>query len=208
MYYTYMKKLPGDSGDSFFGISVVINGLETTSIKSLLKLFEITFHQIVSEGEILTINAEGAIVSKDIVFSSYEGTFKRLSEGIKGEIEKGEGFFKEMSAVVYSATEDDFRTVSIDEKESVFRTNLSIYNKLFITKNSNTTSAELNGLAARIENLSSQNQYLRERISQLEGSVRSYTQWKALTMGCLSFITVLIISLVYCFACGFISFVF
>ena len=82
-YYTYMKRLPGDAGESFFGITVVINGLETTSIKSLFKLFERTFHQIVSEGEILTINTEGAIASKDIVFGDFAGTFRRLANSIK-----------------------------------------------------------------------------------------------------------------------------
>jgi hypothetical protein len=200
-----MKKLPGDAAESLFGLSVVFNGLETISIKSLFKLFEKTFHQIVSEGEILTINSDGAIATKNIVFSSYAGTFNRLSDSLKAEIDKGEGFFKEMSAVVYSATEDDFAIVPFDEKESVFRMKLSSYNKLFITKNSNTTSAELYGLAVRIENLSGQNHFLKERISELEGNVRSYGRWKALAIGCFSIVIVFVISLVYCIACGFIS---
>ena len=208
MSYTYMKKLSDDGGEAYFGISVVINGLETKSIKSLFKLFEKVFQQIVSEGEILTINSEGTIVPKGIVFSSYAKTFNRLSSTIKKHIDEGESFFSLMLPVVYSASEDDYAIISINEKEDVFRQNLMIYNKLFITKNFNTTSAELNGLAVKIENLSEQVEYLKKRNAELENKCkgRSNLGWKALAISSLTILIVLALIFVYCVACELISF--
>ena len=184
MSYTYMKKLVEDGGVAFFGISVVLNGLETRSVKSLFKLFEKVFQQIVSEDELLTINPEGSIVSKGIVFSSSAKTFNRLSSTIKKYIDEGESFFSPMRPVVYSASEDDYAIISINEKEDVIRQNLTIYNKLFITKNCKTTSPELNGLAVRIENLSGQIEYLKKRNAELEKmrSGRSAFGWKSLAI--------------------------
>ena len=208
MSYTYMKKLSDDGGEACFGISVVINGLETKSIRSLFKLFEKVFQQIVSEGEILTINSEGAIVPKGIVFSSYAKTFNRLSSTIKKYIDEGESFFSPMLPVVYSASEDDYTIISINEKEDVFRQNLTIYNKLFITKNCNTTSAELNGLAVKIENLSEQVEYLKKRNAELENKCKgqSIFGWKALAISSLTILIVLALIFIYCVACGLISF--
>lgn len=208
MSYTYMKKLSDSGCEAFFGISVVINGLETKSIKSLFKLFEKIFQQIVSEGEILTINSEGAIVSKGIVFSSYATSFNRFSSLIKNYIDEGESFFSPMLPVVYSASEDDYAIISINEKEGVFRQNLSIYNKLFITKNYNTTSAELNGLAVKIENLSQQVEYLKQRNAELENKCKGQSNlgWKALAISSLTIIIVLALIFIYCVACGLISF--
>ena len=208
MHYTYMKKLFDDGGEAYFGISVVINGLETKSFKSLFKLFETVFQQIVSESEILTINSEGAIVPKDIIFSSYAKTFNRLSSTIKKYIDEGESYFSPMLPVVYSAAEDDYAIISINEKEDAFRQNLTIYNKLFITKNCKTTSAELNGLAVIIENLSEQVEYLKKRNAELENKCkgRSNLGWKALAISSLTILIVLALIFIYCVACGLISF--
>ena len=43
MFYTYMRKLSINNVKGSFGISIVINGLETSSIKSLFRLFERVF---------------------------------------------------------------------------------------------------------------------------------------------------------------------
>ena len=208
MYYTYMKRLSEDDSESYFGISTVINGLETTSIKSLFKLFERVFQQIVSEGEILTINSDGLIVTKDIVFSLYANKFHQLSSDIKHFIEEGADFFSPMQPVVYSSLEDDYVTIPIEERESVFRQHLMNNNKVFIIKNSKTVSAELNGLAVKIENLSGQIEYLKNRNAELESrnAVKQNYGWKALAISCLTIMIVITLGLIYCFACGLLSF--
>ena len=208
MSYTYMKKLSDDSGKACFGISVIINGFETKSIKSLFRLFETVFQQIVLESEILTFNSEGLLVPKDIVFSTYANSFNRLSSIIKDYIDQGENYFSPMLPVVYSASEDDFAIIKINEDEDIFRQNLTIYNKLFITKNIQTTSAELKGFALRIKNLSEQIEYLRNQNTELEKKIggRSDFGWKSLAISSLTIFIVIVLIFFYCLASGILSF--
>lgn len=209
MYYTYMKRLSEDNGKSFFGISIVINGLETTNFKSLFKLFERFFQQIISEGEILSISPEGDFVTKDIIFSDYANTFIRLSSSIKSKIEEGAHFFYPMLPVNYSSSEDDYATFSIEEGESTFRQNQAIYNKFIITKNKKGSSSELNGLAAKIQQLNDQIEYLKMRNAELEKKSNNKSilnKWKAIAFGCITIGVVLLICFIYCYSCGFISF--
>lgn len=207
MYYTYIKRLSEDNEDSYFGISVVLNGLETTNIKSLFRLFEKIFQQIVFESEILTIE-EGLIMPKDIEFSSFANTFNRLSTDIKRCFEDGEEYFSSMSPFIYSVSEDDFATISIDGKESDFSRILTIHNKMFVTKKNKTTSSGLNGLAVKIENLSEQVEWLKQRNAELESNKggKSYIGWKTLAISSLTVFLLLVMVLIYFFVCGLISF--
>lgn len=208
MCYTYMKRLSDENDEAIFGISVIINGLESKSLKPLFKLFETVFQQIVLEGKILTINSKGLIVPKGIPFGSHVTSFTRFSSIIKDYIDKGESFFSPMLPVVYSASADDFAIVSINEEESVFRQNLTIYNKLFITKNSNTTSPETNGLAITIKKLNERIDYLESRNAELENmcSGRPYLGWKTLALSSFTIIMLIAIIFFYCFSCGLLSF--
>lgn len=207
MYYTYMKRLSEDEGESYFGIAVVINGFETKSIKSLFKLFEAVFQQIVFESEILTINPEGLLVPKEAAFGSYANSFNRFSSIIKDYIDKGEKYFTPMLPVVYSATDDDISIISIDDEENAFRQNLAIYNKLFITKNSQTTSAELKGYALRIKKLSEQIEYLKKRNAELEKKIGGHHDfgWKTLAISSITILIAMVLVFFYCLAGGLIS---
>lgn len=208
VYYTYMRKLSSDNGNGCFGISIVINGLETSSIRSLFRLFERVFHSIVSEGIILTIDASGSIVPKEAPFASFAKHFDQISDNISALINAGHNYFIPMMPVNYSASWD-LDCISLAEGDAKVNERLAQFNVLCIEKNTETTSPELNGLALRIENLSEQLEYLKERNQELENNRSRYelpNRWKRIAFLLLGILVALIIGLVYCFFCGFISF--
>lgn len=209
MYYTYMKKLSEDKGNAYFGISILINGLETDSIKSLFRLFERVFQQIVSEGELLTINPSGDIVAKSISFGTYSKTFNRYSGLVKDYIEEGQENFFTIRPVNYASSDEDFSVVSISEGDIAIRQKLCSVNKLFITKSNKTISSGLNGLAVRIENLSEQLEYQIKRNAELEeklnGSSSSDIKWKSLAVSMIVIILAFIIVVAYSISSGIIS---
>lgn len=207
MYYTYMKKLSEEKEKSYFGISVVINGSETTSIKSLYKIFEKVFQQIVAEGEILTVNANGDVVSTDIIFSSYVETFNRLSLVIKNYLEQGADFFSQLLPVNYSLSNQDFKRLSYDEKESYIQQNLKTHNILYITKTSSTTFNDLTAAIKKIKELNEQLDYLRKRNEELEIIVsgKSHFDWRFLAIIAFIILIMMVFFFAYCFYCEIIS---
>lgn len=209
MYYTYMRKLSIDGGNASFGISIVVNGLETSSIKSLFRLFERVFQSIVSEGIILTINSNGDIIPKDVPFSSLAKHFDQLSAMISGYINEGHSSFEPMRPVNYSASYSDYDCISLAEGDTKIKERLYQFNILYITKNNETASPELNGLAVRIEHLSEQLEYLNERNQELEKQLsggQSANGWKSFAISLLVVIVVLIFGIMYCANCGLITF--
>ena len=208
MYYTYMRKLSIDGGNSCFGISIVINGLETSSIKSLFRLFERVFQIIVSEGIILTINDCGDIVPQAASFISFAKHFDQLSGKISEYVNEGHNSFIQLRPVNYSASYNDYDCISLAEGDVKIKDRLSQFNVLYITKNNDTASPELNGLAVRIENLSGQLYYLKERKQELEIQLLGHhysTRWKGLACSLLAVIVVLAIGVFYSINCGFIT---
>lgn len=209
MYYTYMRKLSLDGGSACFGVSVVINGLETSSIKSLFRLFERVFQHIVSEGVILTINASGDIVPQVAHFASFAKHFDQLAASIRGYINEGHNSFVPMRPVNYSASNNDFDCISIAEGDAKLKDRLSLFNVLYVVKNDETSSPELNGLAVRIEHLNGQIEYLKGRNQELEKQLsghKSSNWWKGLSIFLIVIIAVLIIVMLYFISCGILSF--
>ena len=209
MYYTYMRRLANDGGNAFFGITVIINGLETSNIKSFFKLFERVFQRIVYEGTILTINKDGDIVPKDDSFVSYATHFDRLSGTISEYINEGQNFFSPMGPVNFAATNNDFDCVSLAEGEAKIRERLSQFNVLYIIKQNETVSPELNGLAIRIEHLVDQLEYLKERNRELEehrSEQLSSVGWKILAISLFVILVVFSLVVLYCVGSGLISF--
>ena len=209
MYYTYMRKLSVDGGKASFGISVVINGLETSNVKSLFRLYERVFQFIVSEGIILTINDNGDIVPQSVSFESLAKHFDLLSVKISEYINEGHNSFLPMRPVNYSSSYNDYDCISLAEGDWKLKERLSQFNLLYITKNNDTSSPELNGLAVRIEHLSGQLEYLKERNQYLEKQLsgdHSSIGWKSLVFALLAVIVVLAIGVLYCINCGLITF--
>lgn len=208
VYYTYMRKLLNDNGNGCFGISIVINGLETSSIKSLFRLFERVFQSIVSEGIILTIDASGNITPKEAQFASFAKHFDQISDNISSLINAGRSSFVPMMPVNYSASWDDYVCISLSEGDSTLKERLTQFNVLYITNNNETSSPELNGLAVRIKNLSEQLEYLKERNQELEKKLSGHdssTSWKSFSFSLLAILVVLVLGLVYCINCGLLS---
>lgn len=209
MYYTYMKKLSEDKGEASFGLSIVINGLETDNIKALFRLFERVYQQIVSDGELLTINASGDIVSQNVTFSDYTRSFNRYALRIKELIENGQENFISIRPLNYASSDEDFIIVSISEDDITIKQNLLSFNKLFITKSNKTTTPQLNGLAVRIENLTEQLEYQKKRNIELEkqlsGRKSADIKWKSLAVSFICILLMLVVLVAYCFASGIIS---
>ena len=208
VYYTYMRKLSSDNGNGCFGISVVINGLETSSIKSLFRLFERVFQSIVSEGIILTIDASGDIVPKEAQFASFAKHFDKISDSISSLINTGRSSFVPMMPVNYSASWDDYDCMSLSEGDSKLKERLTHFNVLFITNNDETSSPELNGWRIRIKNLCEQLEYLKERNQELEKKHLGHdssTSWKSFFFLLLTILVLLILGIVYCISCGLIA---
>ena len=209
VYYTYMHKLSSGEGKDSFGISVVINGLETKSINSLFTLFERVFQRIVSDGVILTINSAGDIVPKGNPFSSYATHFDSISAQISEIINEGRRFFDIMLPVNYSAIDTEYECVSVLEGDSKVKERLNIFNLLYITKNNQSNSSELNGLALRIENLNQQLDYLREQNKELEKNISGQTMswgWKYFSIILIILLGLLIFGLLYGINCGIVTF--
>lgn len=209
MYYTYMRRLANNGGNAFFGIAVIINGLETSNIKSFFKLFERIFQKIVNEGTILTITKNGDIVPKDDPFVSYATHFDRLSGTISKYINEGQSFFLPMKPVNFAATNNDFDCVFLAEGEAKIRERLSQFNVLYIIKHNETLSPEINGLAIRIEHLGDQLEYLKERNRELEerrSEQPSSVSWKILAISLFVILCVICLVVLYCAGSGLISF--
>ena len=209
MYYTYMKKLSEDKSEASFGLSVVINGLETDNIRALFRLFERVFQQIVSDGELLTISSSGDIVSQNVTLGDYSRSFDQYATRIKKFIEDGQENFITIRPLNYASSGEDFRIVSISEDDITIRQYLSSYNKLFITKSNRTTTPQLNGLAVRIENLTEQLDFQKKRNTELERQLNGRNtvdlKWKSLAVSFLCILLVVIVLVAYCFTSGIIS---
>ena len=209
MFYNYMRKLSINNVKGSFGISIVINGLETSSIKSLFRLFERVFQSIVSDGIILTIDASGCIVPKEAPFASFAKHFDQISARIGALINVGHHSFVPMMPVNYSSSRDYYDCISLAEGEAKVKERLAQFNVLYIAKYNKITTPELNGLAVRIENLSEQLEYLKERNQELEKNHSGYyssNRWKRIAFWLLAILVVLLIGSVYCITCGLISF--
>ena len=209
LYYTYMKRLSVESESSCFGMSIVVNGLETDSIKSLFRLFERVFQQIVSDGQVLLISNEGEIVRTKAPFSSLASYFEELSATISRLVAEGSNLFAPMRPVNYSSSDDDFCCFPISENESSIRYRLSKYNKLFIEKQAIAISSGQNGLAVRIANLTAQLKYQKARNEELEGKVKggvsSDRKWKSIAIASICVSVLLIGVLFYFVTCGLVS---
>ena len=159
MYYTYMRKVA--ENDSYIGISIVINGLETHNIGSLFRLFEKIFEKIVVEEKILFFNNEGIIIFKKLDITSNINYLDSLTLLIKEYINQGRSNFIEILPFNYSIGIYDFAIISINEGDLSVKECIKNNNKIFITKDSKLISSELNGLKLRLVHLYEQIEFLK-----------------------------------------------
>lgn len=209
LYYTYMRKLSSGRAQECFGMSVIINGIETSNIKSLFKLFERIFQEIVSDGVILAINTEGDIIAKDVPFASYAKHFAHFSQKISEYINVGSHTFSQMLPVNYSSSTTDYGVVSLLEGDAKLKESLRQYNLIYITKDSENSSIVLNGLAVRIEHLTQQLEYFKERNNELQKKVAGNSivnRWKSVSIALLIFIIIIVIAALYCVGSGILTF--
>ena len=194
---------------NFLGLSIVINGWETNSIKSLFRLFERVFQEIVSDGRILTMDKEGSIILTDDYYSSCLKCFDQISDKINRYINVGSHTFSPMQPIIYSSTDADYDIVSLSEEGNTLKDRMGLFNILYVTKSDRTTSAEFNGLSVRIGNLNDQIAFLKEENEQLKKEISGNAPsdaWKTIAITAITITVVLLIVFLYGLSCGLISF--
>ncbi len=205
VYYTYLHRL--NERNSFFGVSVLVNGVETSSFKSLFRLFERIFQRIVSDDIVLTISAQGDITNKEIQLSPFTKYLNDVAVTIQEYINDGESCFMHMFPMNMSAGQDDYCFLSLGGRESELLQKLQSYNSILITKNTNTSGAGLKGLALRIEHLNEQLEYQKERNEELEKMVSGHVDsgWKITASAFIGITIVLLLIILYGTVSGLIT---
>lgn len=153
---------------AYFGISILVNGLETRSFRSLFRLFERVFQRIVSDETVLKISPQGDYIYCDDQITSRAKYLNELSAVIERYVNDGESSFVPMFPLNVSTGINDYCQISLAAREHDILSKLQAYNKLIITKDTFSSNADLKGLALRLENLNQQLEYQKERNEELQ----------------------------------------
>lgn len=167
MHYTYMRRISDRDPNNYFGLSIIINGLETNNIKSLFRLFEKVFQELVSNSIIVYMGDNGEIHYTEQNLSSISARLDSISQSIEILITEGKCFFYPIRPLNYSVS-DEPGFIHISESDDSIRTALNDYNTVFIQKGETFSSPHFNGLQIKISNLSEQLEYQKSRNNELE----------------------------------------
>lgn len=207
VYYTYLRRLSGDTG-SFFGVSILINGLETHSFRSLFRLFDKVFQRMVSDDIVLSISSQGDFVCKVQDLPSCANYLDEVSGSITRFVNEGEGNFTHMFPLSVSSGIDNFCQISIGVGENELLQKLYNYNKLVIIDEPSSSGAGLRGLALKLRHLSQQLEYQQERNSVLEQQVSGGGKdmiWKKVALSFICITLVVLLTLLYSVVSGLIT---
>lgn len=180
MHYTYMRRISDREPNNYFGLSIIINGLETNNIKSLFRLFEKVFQELVSYSIIVYMGDNGEIHYTDQSLSSISARLDYISQSIENLIKEGKNFFYPIRPLNYSVS-DEPGFIHISESDDSIRTALNDYNTVFIQKGDTFSSPHFNGLQIRISNLYEQLEYQKSKKNELEKMLKeqhSSKMWK------------------------------
>lgn len=172
MYYTYLRQLPGNGNNSFFGISVVINSLATYNIKSMFKLFEVEVQEMVVDGDILDFDENGKLQVVVTDLGEHGNELDIVAKDIKEKVEDGSSSFVSMPPINYSIDPDSYKIVDLSEGSGVFQEYLSAYNTIIFPKNSGVNSTNFNGVSVKIQKLNEEIRLRDEKIEELEKKLR------------------------------------
>ena len=195
VYYTYLRRLTDENGMTYFGVSILVNGLETRSFKSLFRLFERVFQRMVSDENILKISPQGDFVCCDYQITSYAKYLNELSTTIEKYVNEGESTFVPMFPLNVSTGINDYCQISLGARDLDILSKLQTYNKLIITKDTSSSNAGLKGLALKIENLNQQLEYQKERNEELQKIANGKGVDGGWKMTALAFISITIVVL-------------
>ena len=206
VYYTYLRRISGEG--SFFGVSILINGLETHSFRSLFRLFDKVFQRMVSDDIVLSISSQGDFFCKVKNLTTYAKYLDEVSDSIARFVNEGEGSFTQMFPLSVSSGVDDFCQISVGVGENELLQKLYLYNKLVIIDEPGFSGAGLRGLALKIRHLSQQLEYQKERNSFLEQQLSGGGKdmiWKTIALSFICITLVVLLAILYGAVSGLIT---
>lgn len=168
VYYTYMRSLSSDANRrSFFGISLVMNGIITYNIRALFKIFEKSFEQLVISGKLLQFRDNGEVTVEPFGWDLVESASKDTTAKINSYIEDGTDYFEVIPPTNYGVSKNEFTIVSLEDGDSEIKQQILNYQTTYITKNYDFSSPKFNGYVAKLAKLNEQNSLLQALVNDL-----------------------------------------
>lgn len=198
MYYSYVRKLQDDK--TLIGITAIINGLRTVNIKSVFKLFEKTFEDMVLKGEILKFGDDGKIQFFVDSFGQKPLEIQRVCNYIKTKLEEGEDRFEGLPPVSYASDINEYKKFSLEDETKEILEALDEYDNVLISKRRNIGSSEFNGYQIVIARQYDEIQHLELKVQNLEQQLSTARREKR---ACTLFSIVAIILVIAVVAYGF-----
>ena len=171
VYYTYLRRLSSDpKGKTFFGISIVLNGVITYNVRALFKIFERAYEQMVISGRMLQFADNGNVVIEPSGWDSAEVTSGETTSKISSYLEEGSEHFEVIPPINYGASVHDATYVGLSEGDDEVRSRIINFPTTHITKNHDLSANKFNSYSAKLAKLQEDNSLQKALISDLRNN--------------------------------------
>lgn len=151
MYYGYVRKLDNDS--QYIGFCVLLNGIMFSNISSLFPIFESAVTELVSNGDILSFNERGEIISRIDSLVEKQNEVTRISSVIRNGIDGMEAYTKSLPSVSYSIANTEKKVFAYSDSNDIIVEASCKYAYTYITKEKNYNTSSLLGYQSVIKKL-------------------------------------------------------
>lgn len=151
MYYGYVRKLDNDS--QYIGFCVLLNGIMFSNISSLFPIFESAVTELVSNGDILSFNERGEIVSRIDSLVEKQNEITRISSVIRNGIDGMEAYTKSLPSISYSIANTEKKVFAYSDSNDIIIEASCKYAYTYITKEKNYNTSSLLGYQGVIKKL-------------------------------------------------------
>lgn len=165
MYYGYIRKL---ELNRYIGFCVVINGLILTKLEGLFSLYENTIFTLVSNGQLIHFNDQGAIVTNVDRLYVNRDEIDSLTQSFRTGFHHFQNTVKPLPAINYSISKDSIKSFSIDNDLDEIIKSSHTFGYTYIFKSKDFNTSQLNSFKEVLDRLNNEKTELANRYSKLE----------------------------------------